>query len=95
MPCKLPTKTENRIDALTRLESLEPLTQSSHSLETELRHLAKIVHCRHHNHDPYLDEQVEKWKAVFPLRDNKINSDISVGVAVMERLSKLSDCYAG
>ncbi|KAE8133563.1 T5orf172 domain-containing protein [Aspergillus pseudotamarii] len=94
-PCTLRTKAERRVDALIKLESLQLLTQSSYSLETELRHLAKMVHCRHHNHDPYLHERVEKWKAVFPLGDNKINPDASIRMAVKELFSKLSDCCAG
>lgn len=94
-PCNTPTKAGDQREALAKLKSLESLTQFAHNIETDLRHLAEIVHCRHHSHDPYLGDRVEEWKAYLPVGENKINPDNSVATEVKKLFAGLTNCCAG
>lgn len=94
-PCNTPTSAGDRREALAKTKSLGCLTQCSHNLEADLRHLAEILHCRHHGHDPYLRDRVGEWKAYFPVGDNKINPDTSVAAAVKKIFAGLTNCCAG
>lgn len=70
-PCRrYITKKQKRPEVNSLIESLLTLPQSSPELEIQLESLAKLVHCRSHDHGLPIESRLDQWIAAFPAGDH-------------------------
>ncbi|KAF7180835.1 hypothetical protein CNMCM7691_010126 [Aspergillus felis] len=89
-PCKVKIAQGKKAKIDHMIKSMLALIPPSPELEAELENLAKLVHCRHHDHEECLKSRAAEWIATFPSGDPDSKPFLSLETQIRKALDGLS-----
>ncbi|GIJ86386.1 hypothetical protein Asppvi_005274 [Aspergillus pseudoviridinutans] len=89
-PCKMKIAEEKKAKIDHMIKSMVALIPPSPELEGELENLAKLVHCRYHDHEECIKCRAEEWIATFPNGDPDSKPFLSLERQIRKALDGLS-----
>jgi hypothetical protein len=89
-PCKIPIAERKKAKIDDLIESMLTFISSSPELQDKLEKLAKLVHCRYHDHETSMQSRVEQWITAFPDGDPATKPRLSLERQVTKALDGVS-----
>jgi hypothetical protein len=94
-PCTLEIRQNKRDQVDSQIQSMVDLTRSSPDLEAEVKKLAKLVNCRHHDCGGPFKTRIKAWVKLFPLEEGGVEPVLPIERKIREALEQESTCCLG